>query len=160
MSRLRLVIDSDLSDVSLVALAVNKICVHLGMDQAQASEVELCIAEAVTNVIIHAYHRESGHTVSIEVSTSKDQLDIEISDSGSAMSPRHVEQLTHSPKLIEVEGIDRASLPEGGRGLQIIHDLVDEVAYTRAGNLNRLQLTKRISHEKTDRDGVDSIPAS
>lgn len=150
MSGLRLFIESNLSDVSLAAVAVNKICVHLGLDEIQAHQVELCVAEAVTNAIRHAYHGETGQTISIAVSTGTDQLHIEVSDSGSPMSAECVEQLTRNPKVIEFEGIDRASLPEGGRGLQIIHDLMDEVAYIRDDNLNRLQLTKRIPPGKSD----------
>jgi serine/threonine-protein kinase RsbW len=150
VSSVRLVIESNLSDVSLVAVAVNRICVYLGLDEIQADQVELCITEAVTNAILHAYHGESGQTVSIAVSTSADQLHFEVSDSGTPMSAEHVERLIRNSKLFEVEGIDRASLPEGGRGLQIIHDLMDEVAYIRKDNVNRLQLTKRISPGKTD----------
>ena len=54
MSRLRLTINSDLNDVYLVGLTVNRICEHLRMDSVQAYEVELCAVEAVTNAIRHA----------------------------------------------------------------------------------------------------------
>jgi serine/threonine-protein kinase RsbW len=144
VSRLRLVIDSDLGDVSLVAVAVNKICVHLGLDESQAAQVELSTAEAITNVIRHAYRGKAGQTITIEVSTGIDRLHLEISDSGVPMPYEHAEKLHRGTKVVEVDAGDRASLAEGGRGLQIIHDLMDEVAYIRDGQVNRLQMTKRI----------------
>jgi serine/threonine-protein kinase RsbW len=141
VSRVCLIIDSNLGDVSLAAVAVNRICVHLGLDEIQAREVELCIAEAATNTIRHAYHGLAGETVSIAVSTETDRLHIEVCDTGSPIPAEQVERLIRGADIVE---IDRASLLESGRGLQIIHDLMDEVAYTREGNLNRLQLTKHI----------------
>lgn len=141
MSRVCLIIDSKLGDVPLAAVAVNGICVHLGLGKIQAREVELCIAEAATNTIRHAYHGLAGETVSIAVSTEIDRLHIEVCDTGSSIPAEQVERLIRGADIVE---IDRASLLEGGRGLQIIHDLMDEVAYTREGNLNRLQLMKRI----------------
>jgi serine/threonine-protein kinase RsbW len=144
MSALRLTIDSNLSDVSLVAVAINQICVHIGMDERQASEVELCIAEAATNAIRHAYHGQRGQTVSIAVSTDVDRLQIEICDWGTPMPPEQIDRLIHGAEIVERDGTDRALLEEGGRGLQIIHNLMDEVSYIRDQSLNRMQLTKFI----------------
>jgi serine/threonine-protein kinase RsbW len=144
MSALRLTIDSNLSDVSLVAVAINQICVHIGMDELQASQVELCIAEAATNAIRHAYHGQRGQTVSIAVSTDVDRLQIEVCDWGTPMPPEQIDRLIHGAEIVEVDGTDRALLEEGGRGLQIIHNLMDEVSYIRDQSLNRMQLTKYI----------------
>ena len=148
MSRVHFVIDSDLGEVALVAMAVNTICVHVGLGEVQANEVELCVAEAVTNAIRHAYHGNTGETVSIAVTTDKDELRIEISESGTPMGVEHVRRLLHGTKSIEAETGDRMLLPEGGRGLQIIHDLMDEVAYTRKDSSNHLLLTKRIGQDR------------
>jgi serine/threonine-protein kinase RsbW len=148
VSRIHFVIDSDLGEVSLVAMAVNRICIHLGLDEIQASEVELCVAEAVTNAIRHAYHGAPGRTVSIAVSPRKQALQIDVFETGTPMGDEHVERLLRGAKSIEAEESDRTALAEGGRGLQIIHDLMDEVAYSREGSLNRLRLTKRIGTAK------------
>jgi serine/threonine-protein kinase RsbW len=141
---LSLAIDSDLSNVSLVAVAVNRICVQLGLDNLRAGEVELCIAEAATNAIRHAYHDEPGHTVAIALAAGADQLHIEVSDSGTPMPPELEERLVHGTQIFESQTTDRNSLPEGGRGLQIIHDLMDEVSYVRQDNSNRLIMTKQL----------------
>jgi serine/threonine-protein kinase RsbW len=144
VSRVHFVIDSDLCEVALVAMAVNTICIHLGLGKIQASEVELCVAEAVTNSIRHAWRNERGHTVSVAVSAQKDELQIDISDRGAPMGAEHIERLHQVSQEAEPEKDDRLQLAEGGRGLQIIHDLMDGAEYTSQEGMNRLRLIKRI----------------
>ena len=144
MRRIHFVIDSDLADVSLVAVAVNSVCVHLGFSNVEASEVELCVAEAVTNSIRHSYHGRPGHNVSISLSIQAGQMHIDISDTGASMSNDEVERLVNGAQAANLETIDIASLVEGGRGLQIIRDLMDEVAYIREPDVNRLHLIRRM----------------
>jgi serine/threonine-protein kinase RsbW len=143
VSRLRLSIDSNLADVSLVAVAVSSACTYLGLDTASASQVELCIVEAVTNAIQHAYHGKPGQVVSVVISSEVDLLQLEVIDNGTPMSSKNLEHLLQGTDIFQVHDIDRASLVESGRGLQIIHDLMDDVAYTSENSFNRLQLTKR-----------------
>jgi serine/threonine-protein kinase RsbW len=143
VSRLRLSIDSNLADVSLVAVAVSSACTYLGLDTASASQVELCIVEAVTNAIQHAYHGKPGQVVSVVISSEVDLLQLEVIDNGTPMSSKNLEHLLQGTDIFQVRDIDRAALVESGRGLQIIHDLMDDVAYTSENSFNRLQLTKR-----------------
>lgn len=151
MSRVHFVIDSDLSEVALVAMAVNTICVHLGLGKIQASEVELCVAEAVTNSIRHAWHNELGHTVSVAVSAQKDELRIDISDRGTPMGAEHIQRLHQDSLEAEPEKDDRFQLAEGGRGLPIIHDLMDRAEYSSQDGLNCLRLIKRIPQSEARR---------
>jgi serine/threonine-protein kinase RsbW len=143
VSHFRLSIDSNLADVSLVAVAVSSACTYLGLDAVSVSQVELCIVEAVTNAIQHAYHGQPGRVVSIALWSEIGMLHVDVIDNGSPMSARNVERLLQGSDVFEVHEIDPASLPESGRGLQIIHDLMDEVAYISEDSFNRLQLTKR-----------------
>jgi serine/threonine-protein kinase RsbW len=145
VSRLRLSIDSNLADVSLLAVAVSSACTYLGFDAVSVSQVELCVVEAVTNAIQHAYHGMPGQVVSVVISSELDRLHLEVIDNGTPMSARNVKRLLQGSDVFQVQDLDRASLAESGRGLQIIHDLMDDIAYTSQDNLNRLQLTKRSS---------------
>jgi len=145
VGRIRLVIDSNLSDLSLVTVATNRICTHLGLGETLAGEMELCVAEVGTNVIEHAYQGEPGHLLSVAISVEGDALRIEIADQGCPMSEKTVARLLHGKKEPDLEPIDKASIPEGGRGLEIIHALTDRIAYVREGDLNRLELTKCLS---------------
>jgi serine/threonine-protein kinase RsbW len=138
----RFAVDSELGNVSLVAAAVNSICALLGLNTVSAGEVELCIAEAATNAIRHAYHDQPGQTVAILLSVTEGQLQIEVSDNGSPMPAEQERRLLHGTQNVEFRTGDKMSLAEGGRGLQIIHDLMDEVSYVRTDNVNRLRMTK------------------
>jgi serine/threonine-protein kinase RsbW len=114
------------------------------MDEIQASQVELCVAEAATNSIRHSYHGQRGQTITIAVSVDVDRLQIEVCDWGTPMPPEQIDRLINGAEIVEVDGTNRALLEEGGRGLQIIHNLMDEVSYIRDESLNRMQLTKYI----------------
>jgi serine/threonine-protein kinase RsbW len=137
-------IDSELSNVSLIAIAVHKICLHLGMDEASAGESELCVAEAATNSIRHAYHGEPGHVVAIELAVQPDQLRIEVSDSGTPMPAEQAHNLRDDRLSLEIQPTDRNVIAENGRGLRIIHHLMDEVSYSRVGNRNRMIMIKHL----------------
>ena len=142
MSRLRLTIDSDLRDVTLIGLTVNKICEHLRMDQVEASRVELCAVEAVTNSIRHAYRNEPGHEVSVTLVVSGNRLEVEVADSGIAMLATQVARLSHGCDVLNFDATDRAALPEGGMGLQIMREVMDEVSYRTEGQTNLLKLIR------------------
>ncbi len=144
MNRLELSIDSDLGNVSLVAAAVSSVCIYLGLNRVAANQVELCTVEAVTNAIQHAYHGQPGHLVSVVVTMEIDQLGLEIVDTGTPMPAEYAKRLLHGTDVLQIRDTERASLAESGRGLQIMHDLMDAVAYTTEGSFNRLQLTKHL----------------
>ena len=100
MKGLSFSIDSHLGNVSLVAVAVNRICVQLGLDDLSAGQVELCVAEAATNAIRHAYHGEPGHTVVIALAAGTDQLNIEVSDSGTPMPVEQEQDCCMAPRQL------------------------------------------------------------
>ncbi len=145
MKGVHFAIDSELANVSLVAVAVNRISLHLGLDETSAGELELCISEAVTNAIRHAYHDEPGHTVEIQLAFRAGQLRLEVSDCGTLMPEEQVRRLRDGPLSLELESDDRSSISEGGRGLTIIHQLMDEVFYDEVGNHNRIIMIKHLA---------------
>lgn len=144
MNHLRLGIDSKLSDVPLVAVAVNRVCLYFGLNAVQAGNVELCVVEASTNAIRHAYHNVPGRPVEVTVTVERDQLLIEVCDEGTPMPPDQVKRLTFGAPIAIPDTADRASLAEGGRGLQIIHELMDKAAYSSNAKKNKVIMTMRI----------------
>jgi serine/threonine-protein kinase RsbW len=146
VARLNLTIDSDVGDVALLAVAVNRIARLAGFDEIAASEVELCVAEAVTNAIRHAYGGETGHWVEVRVETGKDALRLRVFDSGNSMPHTLAERLTQKSEMADPDTESRAQLAEGGRGLQIIRGLMDEVAYLRIDERNCLEMTRRLGN--------------
>jgi anti-sigma regulatory factor (Ser/Thr protein kinase) len=72
---------------------------------------------------------------------NSNEVHLEVTDSGTPMLPERIDRLVNGTTI---EEIDRTLLEDSGRGLQIMHDLMDRVAYIKDGRLNRLQLTKCI----------------
>lgn len=141
MSRIRLVVDSELSNVALIAMAVNKICSFYGMDETAAYQLEVCASEAATNAIVHAYGGRPGHDVSLAVSIENGSVVLACADTGKSMGHEQIERVTSGRTAGEQV---KNELREGGRGLEIIHDVMDEILYVREGSSNCLKMTKRL----------------
>jgi anti-sigma regulatory factor (Ser/Thr protein kinase) len=144
LSSIQLEIDSDLENVALVALSVNTICLHAGLNQVHASMVELGIAEAVTNSIQHAYRGAAGNLISVAISAYPDRLEFEIVDKGIGLPPDALDRLMEGAPEINFDLDNFDTIPEHGRGLQIIHDVMDGIEYTQDSTGNHLRLTRRM----------------
>lgn len=139
-----LTIDSTYDNVFLVGLVVRQICRFAEIEDGDAFRVELCVVEAVNNVIQHAYDGREGREVGIEIRLGADDLRFEVRDAGRAMDPAVLQAAA--------VGFDDTDLADDhGRGLRIVRAWMDEVCYTRNGAGNRLVLTKRLP-----RDGAPS----
>jgi serine/threonine-protein kinase RsbW len=144
LRRIRLTTDSNLDDMVLLATAINRLCLDRGLNEVEAYHVELCVCEAVTNVIRHGYREERGHEVSVAFAIDDERIEMEISDDGRPLSQEQIEKLLHGSAAFELDPSDIASLKEGGRGLQIIHEIMDERSYRSEDKTNRMRLVKRL----------------
>jgi serine/threonine-protein kinase RsbW len=98
--------------------------------------IELVLAEALNNIVEHAYarHPQSGK-IAIRCLHRGDGLHVRILDWGRAM-PGGQAPIGPAPDAA-AEVMD---LPEGGFGWFLIRDLAKDVRYTRAGDQNQLDL--------------------
>lgn len=142
----RVTIDSNLAEVYLVRRALSALVGEAPLSTDEWYQIKACIAEAVNNAIIHAYGREQGHPVEVEVERWTDRVVCRIVDFGKPMPEevsRQRPQLDYCPK-------DIAKLPEGGMGLYIMHQVMDSVEYTSTGDRNVLILTRLARREAAD----------
>jgi anti-sigma regulatory factor (Ser/Thr protein kinase) len=93
--------------VRVARIAVGEAVASLVSTKRLVDDVRLCVSEAVTNVVRHAYGRRDGR-VDIVVERDEDELTVVVRDSGIGMPP--------------------ASSPHesGGFGLKIIDELARE----------------------------------
>ena len=150
MSRFHITIASDLTELFVVSIVVRGICDHLGVDAAEASGVELCAVEAVANTIKHAYRGESGHEVWLDVSFTRERLDLDVRDRGVSMPEEQVRKLSVGSHVFEFDPADLDAVPEGGMGLTIIHQVMDEASYWTDSGTNCLRLTKLLLPVKSE----------
>ncbi len=94
-------------------------------------DLELAVAEAANNIVIHGYGGASGE-ITLQLSRPPEGLCIELLDSGAPIPAAMFDRTSPAPNGAE-----------SGRGMAIIFACVDEIAYESADGINRLSLLKR-----------------
>ena len=108
----------------------------LALDVEEISTVELVVAEALNNIVEHAYpETDNDGPIAIGCAHRHDGLHITILDQGHPMpngqAPIGMVQDTH---------VDIMEMPEGGFGWFLIQNLAKDVRYRRINDQNRLDL--------------------
>lgn len=106
-----------------------------GLPSCKSDDVKIALAEAINNVVKHAYAGIAPTNIRVDCCLFKDQLVIRITDTGKPM-----------PDLQPPKGIPASvdtsvqELPEGGFGWFLIHRLASEIHYERRDGSNLLLL--------------------
>jgi serine/threonine-protein kinase RsbW len=117
----RLVIPSQTRYLNLVTGLAKRAAILAGLDDATAAKVSIAVDEAVTNVILHAYHGESEHDVELDIRFTGEALEIHIRHTGEGIQNNQIslpdpkEYLKHPRK--------------GGLGLLLMSRFMDEVYF-------------------------------
>ncbi len=141
--KIKLTIESNLDDVPLIGIAVNRFCAYAAFSESDAFNIELCVIEAVTNSIKHAYAEKSGQEVMVTFTLSDEEAVFEICDKGTPMDPGRLKKADLDDSDAEKYSID--TILESGRGLGIMKKIMDNVEYQSKGECNCLILKKKIS---------------
>jgi serine/threonine-protein kinase RsbW len=112
-------------------------CSLADLSLEDANLLSLCVFEAVTNSIRHAYKDEPDHEIEVTFVLHPDRIRIEVSDSGNPMEQQVKPDLNFDPD-------DIARLPEGGMGLHIIYETMDQITYESSNQKNTLTMIKRL----------------
>lgn len=101
--------------------------------------LEMCLNEALANVIDHGGEQARANTVRLTFSVTDDDgvltAWLKISDAGSAFSPLAVEQKARADALDDVQ--------PGGLGLLMLRQFADHLSYARTQDRNELTLQVR-----------------
>lgn len=106
---------------------------HLDLTADEQGVVELVLAEALNNVIEHAYGSQHRGWVELACRHLSDGLHVEIRDEG---RPLPDGLLPIAPDRVNPAALE--TLPEGGFGWFLIRDLARDAAYHRADGANHL----------------------
>ncbi|MEO0401645.1 MAG: ATP-binding protein [Pseudomonadota bacterium] len=108
----------------------------LDLDVEEAGTVELVMAEALNNIVEHAYPEgEPSGPINITCTHADDGLHLTVVDRGHGM-PDGRTPLGQAANL----NVDFSDLPEGGFGWFLIKDLAKDVTYKRIDPENFLSL--------------------
>lgn len=101
----------------------------------RVDEVEIAMAEAINNVVEHAYAGAEPGLIRVSCEPGLAQLDIHICDDGVPLPQNRM-----PPGLAADITVSRADLPEGGFGWFLIRKLTSSILYERRGTTNHLSL--------------------
>ena len=114
---------------------------QLGEDECYS--VEIGLAEALTNVVLHGYAGLEAEPFKVRWSVSRRMLLLEIRDRGRPIPEDRLRSA--GPDTFSFDPTVLDTLPEGGLGLSLMLAAFDRVDYSSVGGFNCLRLTKRIS---------------
>ena len=105
---------------------------YSGDREELAYHLNLVLTEAITNAICHANANDPKKHIQVQISATEKNLSIKVFDEGEGFDLK---------KLTADEVKETA---ECGRGIQIIHRLMDKVAYRRSNSRNVLEMVKKL----------------
>ena len=128
-------------DPRKVRAALQTLCatlLALDLDTSDCTTLEIVLAEALNNIVEHAYRNEQGGWILLEVDYLRGWVVCRLTDGGLPMPGNALPPRRALGEGIEAGGAAGA-LPEGGFGWSMIYELTSELRYRRAGALNILQ---------------------
>ena len=102
----------------------------LALSDAFLFDIRLCLEEALINAIKYGNKLKEELKVRLEVEFSSDEIRITIEDQGDGFDPSALKDCTKEDNLLR----------NSGRGVYLIHQLMDQVVYNAKGN--RLLMVK------------------
>lgn len=106
-----------------------------GIPDSRVQEVQIALAEAVNNVVEHAYAGTAPGDVLVRCNLHPDQLWVNINDAGVPFPNGALPEGKHAELGDSLE-----DLPEGGFGWFLIRELASDIQYRRDADKNQLSL--------------------
>ena len=122
--------------VRILLAELRKWLTNSGLDEDICGSVEIVMAEALNNIVEHAYSGAGKGLVDVSVTQQTAQLSFTIRDEGQPMPDLRLPD----NQLPDANG-PLADLPEGGFGWFLIHHLTHQLSYERQDDQNLLCFT-------------------
>lgn len=136
----RLEIDSRLTELSRVPPWIDAVADWHGIHEDMRFAVQLCIEEALANVVLHGYNNQPGHPIVIRSWSSGDALFFAIEDNAPPFAPT----LPLSPHGEKPPALE--SIKPGENGIRLLQRFAGSLAYERLSDGNRLTIGFPVSH--------------
>ena len=123
-------------ELTRVTEFMENICDELQLDMHVAMKLQVAIEEMVTNVIFYAYPEGTSADITLSAESDDKELTFVLSDTGKPFDPTAKEDAD-----IEANPMDRE---QGGMGILIVKNIMNEVSYQRLGDTNQLTMKKKL----------------
>ncbi|MCR4921829.1 MAG: ATP-binding protein [Bacteroidaceae bacterium] len=123
-------------ELNRVAEFMEGVCDELQLDLHMAMKLQVAMEEMVTNVIFYAYPEGTNADITLTVESDGNEVTFVLSDSGRPFDPTAKEDAN-----IDVNPMDRE---QGGMGILIVKNIMNEVSYERLGDTNQLTMKKKL----------------
>ncbi|MCW0481463.1 ATP-binding protein [Gaoshiqia sediminis] len=130
-------IRSSLSQLKEVHSFLEEILHDAKISSARSGYINLSVCESVNNAISHGNKHDAEKYVTISACLSQNTLTVEVMDEGVGFDFRKLPDPTSKEKIKS----------EGGRGLFIIHNLVDQVSFKNNGTIIQLKFKLNREHQ-------------
>ena len=128
---------NDLAEIARLGEAIEEFGEHCELPPGDIYKINLALDELITNLISYAYPDGGEHAIDLHLAYADGRLTAVLVDDAAPFDP-----------LSEVAAPDLDApldeRPIGGLGLHFVRTLMDECAYQRDGERNRLTLIKHI----------------
>ena len=132
---IELVIRNDLGELVLLNEALERIGALHKIAPKPLQELHVALDEVVSNVIRYAWPEGGDHEIRISIAVHADDVRIEIVDDGMLFDPLGVRPPERSAPGQRPR--------QGGVGIHMTRQLVDDIEFARKEDRNHLTMTKR-----------------
>ena len=135
-STLRLTLKNDLSELSRIADEIESHGNACGWPARWIMNLNLSLDELITNTVSYGYRDTDEHEIRITLTERDGALVTVLEDDGTAFDP-----FTSAPAPDLEADVEERRI--GGLGVYFVKTLMDDVAYERLDNCNRITLIQR-----------------
>jgi serine/threonine-protein kinase RsbW len=125
---------NDLTNVQKTSREVISFLEPLSLSEAAVFDIRLCLEEALINAMKYGNGLRKDSSVDLEIEYNPEEVRLTVQDQGAGFDPKKLEDCTVEKNLFR----------NSGRGVYLIHQLMDEVKYNEKGN--RLVMVKLLKN--------------
>ncbi|MBI3934075.1 MAG: anti-sigma factor antagonist [Acidobacteria bacterium] len=139
--QLELVLQSQLESADLAEMLLAQFSDQAGCNEQQLNEIALAVREGVVNAVIHGNRNQTRKKVYVHAELRRAGVEICIRDEGKGFDPRSVPDPRRPENLLR----------ESGRGILMMHALMDRVSIRRAAsNGMEVRMVKLLSQSSEE----------
>ncbi|MDD5089097.1 MAG: ATP-binding protein [bacterium] len=134
MSSYLLRVPSTLDQLEIVDAEIERVAAAMGFSVGARADLGICVSEAAANAMVHAHHERADLFVEIRWEQLPGALRVSVRDYGGGFDSGGIPDPTLPENLLK----------EHGRGLHLIHSLMDRVEVIRHPDGTSVVMTKNL----------------